>query len=549
MKINTIIINYIYENKLKTIFWLLITLLLYPLDRVIIPKYYGLVINSFKDNKNFSTNVLYLASFYIISMILGVFGVFSSKLITPTFGEYITTKFYNFIIDNYHLEFDNIETGAIISKLIGLPHLFFNYIEIMRTIVFSQIFIFITALYHYWFVSYKIFYYFIICLIINVIFIYNLYKKKYEVDIELHNSKSVLYQYINDTFTNLVSIYGFNQEDYEKKEFKSVEYKKYNTILLKSLNIYFGSAVIWNIICGFVFFGLNYLLYDAYKQKKITIESLVSTFTMTFSILGVFENTVSVSNQISKLFSEIGDIETYFDGIKQKNKNLNIPTNKFKNGDIEFKNVFYKYNNNLVLNNINIKIKRGEHVVIVGPIGSGKSTIIKLLMGYNRLLMGNITINNIKIDSFYLNELRENIYYIPQKPKLFNRTLYKNITYGLKNPPEKENILKLLEELNLTDLIEPFTKKMNENVGIDGNNLSGGQKQIIWLLRAFYRDKSIIILDEPTASLDKENKNLLIKNIKRLCIGKTLIIISHDNIVQDFKKINIKEGKIVTQPW
>jgi ATP-binding cassette subfamily B protein len=419
----------------------------------------------------------------------------------------------------------------------------------MRTIVFSQIFIFITALYHYWFVSKQIFYYFILCLIINFIFVYKLYQKKYEVDIELHNSKAILYQYINDTISNLVSIYGFNQEENEKNEFKITEYKKYNVYLLKSLNIYFLSSVIWNLICGFIFFGLNYLLYRAHQEKKINIETLISTFTMTFSILGVFENTVLVSNQVSKLFSEIGDIETYFETIKEKNKNIKKPCYNFKNGDIEFKNVYYKYNDNLVLNNINFKIKRGEHVAIVGPIGSGKSTIIKLLMGYNRLTMGKIMIGDKNIETIYEKELRENIYYIPQKPKLFNRTLYKNITYGLKNPPKKENILKLLEQLNLNDLIEPFTKKMDEKVGIDGNNLSGGQKQIVWLLRSFYRDKHIIILDEPTASLDKENKELLIQNIKRLCIGKTLIVISHDNVVQNFRKIHIKEGKIITSLW
>lgn len=545
MKINELILNYIYENKLKTIFWLLITLLLYPLERVIIPKYYGLVINSFKDNKDFNKNIFYLSSLYILYMLLGIFGVYSSKLISPTFGEYITTQFYNYIIDTYYLEFDNIETGAIISKLIGLPSLFFNYIEIMRTIILSQSFIFMTALYHYWFVSSKLFYYFIFSLIINIIFTYNLYKKKYENDIELHNSRAILYQYINDTFSNLVSIYGFNQEEYEKNEFKQVEYKKYKKYLTKSLNIYFVSFLIWNIICGFVFFGLNYLLYNAYKEKKINIEVLISTFTMTFSILGVFESTVGVSNHISKLFSEIGDIESYFGNIK---KNSEPPKKEhFKNGDIEFKNVYYKYNNNLVLNNINFLIKRGEHVVIVGPIGSGKSTIIKLLMGYNKLLMGNITINLIKIEN--IKNVRQYIYYIPQKPKLFNRTLYKNITYGLPTPPTKENILTLLKQLELTNLIEPFTKKMDEKVGIDGNNLSGGQKQIVWLLRAFYRDKSIIILDEPTSSLDQENKTLLIKNIKKLCIGKTLIVISHDKIDAGFRKINIKDGQVINPLW
>lgn len=540
MKINDIIIEYIYDNKYKTLFWLCISILLYPINGVIIPKYYGLVINSFKDKKFFSDNIFYLIIYYIISMILGILGLYSTKLIIPSFGEYITTRFYNFIIDNYRLDFDNIQTGEIIARLVNMPQLFFEYVEIVRTMVLSQFFIFVTTLYHYWFVSTELFICFIISIIINYIFIYIIYTKKIYFDVKRQNSKGVLYQYINDTLLNLVSIYSFNQENNEKKDFKEVEYKKYKNEMNKCLNMYIYSSIFWNVICIIIFFSLNYYLYKSYKDNKISVKVLVSTFTITYSIFTVFEDSVAVSNKVSKIFGEVRSMEEYFNTIKINNKIKE--DKKFVNGDIVFNKVYYKYKDKLILNNLNLKIKKGEHVLIVGETGSGKTTIVKLLMKYNKLIRGEITINNQSINSISYNELHDNIYYIPQNPKLFNRTLYKNIIYGIKNPPTRENILKLLKDLDLSDIKDSFSKSMDNKVGFYGNKLSGGQRQIVWLLRSFYRNKSIIILDEPTASLDSRNKQNMIKNIKKICVGKTLIVISHDNIGNDFRKINMNSS-------
>ena len=227
-------------------------------------------------------------------------------------------------------------------------------------------------------------------------------------------------------------------------------------------------------------------------------------------------------------------------------KNIN---KTFKNGNIEIKNVYHKYNDKFVLENINITIQKGEKVAFVGQIGSGKSTLVKLIMGFQSLVMGNITIGNVNINNVSNQELRENIFYIPQKPKLFNRTLYENIVYGLKTPPTKEEVIHILDDLKLDDLSVEFKERMDQLMGIEGNNLSGGQKQIVWLLRAFFRKTHIVILDEPTSALDPENKNKLIHVIKRLTIGKTLIIISHDHIDESFRKIQFKDGKIITSDY
>ena len=126
--------------------------------------------------------------------------------------------------------------------------------------------------------------------------------------------------------------------------------------------------------------------------------------------------------------------------------------------------------------------------------------------------------------------------------------MYENIIYGLNKPPSKEEIIKLMDELNL-DVKDIFEKKMDENVGVEGNSLSGGQRQIVWLLRSIYRPSTILILDEPTSALDPENKVVMISTIKKLSIGKTVIIVSHDDIDPAFRKISMKNGRVVTSSF
>ena len=185
-------------------------------------------------------------------------------------------------------------------------------------------------------------------------------------------------------------------------------------------------------------------------------------------------------------------------------KSIKKRTRPFHNGKIEFKNVYYKYKNHekLALNNVSFHINQGEKVALVGQIGSGKSTIIKLLMKLIPNDMGSISIGGQNINRIDNEILRESIFYIPQKPTLLNRTLYENITYGLpKHKNYETEIYETLNEMKLTDVTQVFKEKMHENVGPDGNTLSGGQRQIVWLLRAMFRKVDILILDEPTQVL------------------------------------------------
>ena len=539
---NDLILHFVMKNKVVVFLWIFFTFLLYPIHHVIIPKYYGLVINSFKDKSNkFLNLVKYLVLFYIGAMAIESILFYCTKIIAPNFGEYATSTMYNYIIDHYEMDFDDIHSGEILSKITYISTIFFSYLETLRTLLFSQFFVFASTLYHYWYVSGEVFTFFLLAIIINVLYIYNVFKIKFKVDLVLYDQRSKLFEYMNDSMLNLVSIYSTNNEEKEKHKFVEEEYKIYKDSETASLDIYFLSETTWNVVCVFIFIILNYLIYNSYLKKQIHVEKLVSTFTLTFSVLRFYENAPHIIKKLSKLYSEIGDVENFFIEINKLNQTSKIDTKGFANGDIVYTNVYHKYKDTFVLNNVSFKIEKGEKVALVGPIGSGKSTAVKLLLGFQPLTMGNITINGVSINEISNHQLRKNVFYIPQKPKLFNRTLYENIVYGLEEPPSMDNIMTLLDELNMKEV---FMEKMNKKVGLDGNSLSGGQKQIVWLLRSFYRKSKIIVMDEPTASLDQSNKELILKTVNKLSVGKTLIIISHDSIDSNFRKIEFKDGKI-----
>ena len=150
-----------------------------------------------------------------------------------------------------------------------------------------------------------------------------------------------------------------------------------------------------------------------------------------------------------------------------------------------------------------------------------------------------------------IDELRDNIVYIPQHPKLFNRTLWENISYGLpiKGPNKitPEVIYNLLHKLELFELEEIFKDRMMKSVGKQGGTLSGGQRQMVWLIRAILRNCPVIILDEPTASLDPNSKMQVKKMIELLGNNRTLMLITHDEDLIDGmdRLIKFDKGQII----
>ena len=551
LSIYSILVSFMKKNSLIFIIYFLITILLYPFHYIIIPKYYGMVINSFKDkSKSFVYFVKMLLGAYVLCWILEMCLYKTQSVIFPEFAEYTTGSIFEFIIDHYELDFENIHTGEILSKIIRMPGVLADCLQTFGVEFIRELFVSITAVYTYYSVSsltmsvyigYAIFYY---------VFVYFLFKYLLGFDIEKNKAQDKMYECLVDCFNNFSSIYAFNQQPQEKQRFYDYIFKEYKERVILSWSKYLNAASLWGGVTVSLFVSLNYLIYYEYTQKKIDAETLISTFIVTFSIIRLYEKAVNNADRYSDIYGKVLDTENFFNEISRYNMNAHKKNiNRFKNGDIVFKGVYHKYKDQLVLENIDIHIEKGEKVAFVGQIGSGKTTLIKLLLGFQILNMGKITIGDMDVNHISNTQLRENIFYIPQKPKLFNRTLYENITYGIEKKPSKESILRLLDDLKLQDIRTVFEDKMDHSVGVEGNELSGGQRQIVWLLRAFYRQAPVLVLDEPTAALDPATKILVMDVIKRINIGKTVIIVSHDPIDSSFRQIKLKKGRVIQETF
>ena len=227
----------------------------------------------------------------------------------------------------------------------------------------------------------------------------------------------------------------------------------------------------------------------------------------------------------------------------------------FVNNQIQFKysidlkkvSFFYNTNSHKALDSINFKIQRGECVGILGNNGSGKSTLLYLLSGLMEPSEGNILIDN-KYDLFE-NRVKwyEKLSYVQQNIFLLNSTIKHNICLVEENEIDNIKLDKISNDLQLDMFFNKFPNKLNTQVGMNGLNLSGGQKQMISLARALYKDSEIVMLDEPSSALDSPNTSLIKEIIRSLKYKKTIIMVTHDNSFNDCfdKIINMRTGKII----
>jgi len=261
---------------------------------------------------------------------------------------------------------------------------------------------------------------------------------------------------------------------------------------------------------------------------------------------------------VGKLVALILQYNKAVTGFKAIDKLMNMPVEHPKDkafisaeqieGKIEFINVDFAYPeaNQNILRNISFKIEPGEHVAIMGKMGSGKSTLINLLMGFYEPTQGLILIDDVEINQYALAQYRNKIAYVPQEVVLIQGTVHENI--ALKHPGiDSHEIVEAAKVSGAIHYINQNPEGFNMKIRERGQNISGGQRQSIGIARAFIDDFSIALLDEPTSHLDDESERIAIEGIRKKIEGKTALIITHKNSLLPLvdRIIWMKNGKIV----
>lgn len=509
-----------------------LTLLSIPLSQTSMPHIYGQIISMLKSgNLKKSTKVfMMLIGIWIIIQILNLVQSYVNMYIVPKFQSFIRQYFFDRIIESYSENYQELELGKIISKIIRSPgivqSIFIEIKDFLLTNIFMTVSNFIYLASH----NFKLGLIFLVAIlsIYVVSFIYFRVCNGYIT--ETQDSYDEVHEEIQDTLSNLISIYTSQQSKDEKIRIREYNIKtNKNQMDTYSCNNKF--RIIFSLLYIIIFLVLNYYAYTLFKNKEIKLSAFVSIFILNYSIFNFITSFYYDAYTFMNMYTKVNHITTFIEG---------LPVYKYTEGqqipnpekiDIEFDKVVFSHSPTIepIYNELSFKVPFGQSLAVMGTIGSGKSTMAKLLVRLQKYQGGEIKLNGLKIDELDIINLRKNVLYVPQHPILFNRTLWDNISYGLGPEIQVEDFYNVLRENGMSDLVEIYEKKMYEKVGKTGSNLSGGQRQIIWLIRCLLRPSKIIILDEPTSALDEKNAQNVIKLISKLSEGRTLIVITHDS--------------------
>jgi len=226
-----------------------------------------------------------------------------------------------------------------------------------------------------------------------------------------------------------------------------------------------------------------------------------------------------------------------------------LPAPDPRSASIRFEQVHFTYpGGRKALDGLELEVRPGERLALVGPSGSGKSTIANLLLGFIRSDSGSILAGKMPLDDCDPEQWRRHLAWVPQRPRLFHGTVLENIRLG-RPDATMEEVQRAARDAGADRFIEQFPDGYAALVGEQGQGLSGGQIQRIALARAFLRDASLVILDEPTASLDRESERLVLEGMERLARDRTVLVIAHRlHTVRHADRILVlNEGRVVEE--
>lgn len=362
---------------------------------------------------------------------------------------------------------------------------------------------------------------------------------------ELANTNVV----VEETLQNISVVKSFTNEKFENNRYSNaMERLVKEGISLGNIRALFSSFIIV-VLFGGIFFilwkGANMVM-----NNEMNIGGLVAFIAYTMFIGGAIG---SLGNFYAQIVSAIGGTERIMEILNMDSevildKRYGDPINKVV-GDLQFENVQFSYPTREdipVLKGINIDIKAGQKIALVGSSGAGKSTIAQLILRFYPLKNGKIKVDGKNIFDLDIQDYRKFVGVVPQEVLLFGGTIKENIAYGKPGSSDAE-IIEAAKKSNSWEFISSFPEGLETIVGERGVKLSGGQRQRVAIARAILRNPSILILDEATSALDSESEKVVQEALDNLMEGRTSVIIAHRlSTIRDVDCIYVlDDGKII----
>jgi len=575
-----VIIGYILEFLSENKFWVFITIVITLICNPIEMIWLSDLFTSFTiaiDNLQYAKTIAILwkmTAVYIFIDLANMLSNYIDKIYYPKLEKFIRFKLIDIIFNHIDVNYEKEDISNHIVKALKVPNSVTSF----------------TSLFVYWIVTFLLTTILIVgyifwvsptvgamtTLVFAVYFIvyYTTLHKTMTTSEEREHQENTLLSEIDDVLSNSISIISTRKVD-DEKEYLTERHNVYDAVHEDHLWHNSKNGFILSIVGTLLLVFYVYMLLTLYRKNQLnsadTIKLVIIILFFVRYVKVVSQQSIYVVAEYGKLVESERSIQDLLRFDTDNSSTLRVDAAAASTastasepktgipitGHIEFKNVSFGYPGSgsgsgsgtgagaKSLDNVSFKINPRDSVAIIGTNGSGKSTIIKLMCGYFGPTEGQILFDGVDLREIDREHLRNNISLVSQKVVLFNRTVLENICYGTNIP--KEQVVPVLERLQIMSVFHKLPQGLDTMAGARGERLSGGQRQIVYLLRSYLSNKPITIMDEPTAAVDTFHKKYVIQMIHEMMKKTTLIVVTHDpEIAGSFrKKIYLESGKIV----
>tara|TARA_Y100000992_G_scaffold208692_1_gene143044 strand:- start:1 stop:1713 length:1713 start_codon:yes stop_codon:yes gene_type:complete len=479
--------------------------------------------------------IIIILGFYVLKNFFVIFVVAKQWKYSMNLITLVRVVFFKRYLDQNYIDFIKKDQSELISNIMNVSATFGSTFIVNLLVFISEILIVISIIILLFFFNFKLTSFLMIILFFILIIYYQYISKRLKAaGLKRIESDEQIINYSKLSFQNIKELKLFNKQQYFIDNFfKSAELSE------KSNYFYQVSAQYPRI--GMEIFAILGICTLTLIMNYFNFTSLDIITTLAFYGVSIFRilpsaNKLMFAFQSIRFSKEslniiIKELKNNKKENNQKTMNINL---KFKD-EIVLEDLSFGYQDeNLIIKNLNFRIKKGNFIGIKGGSGTGKTTLIDILMGLINPSVGKIKSDGVEIQNNIL-RWRDKCGYVPQNITLMNDTISSNIAFGeYKNEINIEKVKNSLQIAGLNNFVNKLEKKEETRIGENGLSISGGQRQRLAIARALYRSPEILFFDEATSALDKNTENIVIDSIRKLKGHMTIIFVSHNQNIFNF---------------